>query len=688
VSESGRFADRENINFKETIIDLDRLVFVKPDVALVSLKGVQFKDVVKYFPDEASHFEVAQGQIGKDRIIARHHGPLIVDNSGTALHTLDNIKYQWENHGKGACGMPVVLNRDSGCIIGGIHSAGSKNNSDGYAITVTRGELEDAMMKVEGWVSHSVAAESLYGGEPNVQSVLRYEDQGPIQYLGKVSDAQIHNVTGLKKSHIHDKLSMKFFEEFGYVRDEVYRPPLLQPVGKGVNYRSPWNNGFRKIAKWKTPINPRILSETVDQIVERIIENLGDVPKLQPVDVRTAINGTVEDAFFRRIDMNKAAGFGTPGTKKDHAHKYEDEECLYYEPKENVMEQIKYMLNEYREGRSCGPVFKAQLKDELRTLKKVLSGNTRIYYASPFAYLILQRMFLSPLYTLMVEKSDCFYTALGTDMHKEGHRIKEMHRRFSRLNAEGDYGGFDTSMPYEIGEAACLIIIRLLKHYGYSREQLWIALGILTDGLFPLVDFLGDLLKVPGLQPSGKFATAEDNSLRNLVILVYIWNTIQDERKEGLNFFDHCLPTVYGDDFIIAVKEEVGGWFHQGTLARGAEEMGLSLTSSSKGEVTTDFTEDMSFLKRTFRYHPDLGREVATLDLASIYKTLEWTKHSNENKLVQIRGVYESTLREIFFWSDRGCYNTWRKFLSTEYVDEFGAEVKLPSYDELVENYR
>ena len=65
---------------------------------------------------------------------------------------------------------------------------------------------------------------------------------------------------------------------------------------------------------------------------------------------------------------------------------------------------------------------------------------------------------------------------------------------------------------------------------------------------------LGDVFEIPGLQPSGKYATAEDNSLRNLIMMMYSWYS-REETKD-VDFFSQVLPRTYGDDFIYAIKEE------------------------------------------------------------------------------------------------------------------------------------
>lgn len=683
-------------HYYHTIVRKSDYHLVTTDIVLVCLNGVSFRNIVKHFPIEDVSFRNACGRVGSDDVMVNKiDGPLrVVDPVMGSLDYDSVVEYSWHNHKRGVCGLPVVADRDSGSCIVGIHSAGVADNNLAYAIVLTRDQIMSAAKVLEAKPVAPVFSESLVtqGILPHPKSPVRYEDLGSIEYFGQISTPCMHNKSKLRQSCLALLLPDFFFKEFQHERDTIYVPPLMQPMGSGDAFRSPYNIGLRKMSRTKKPLVPARVESAVNIVCEQLLSNLKGkgIPRLSPLCVDDALNGNADDAFIRRIDMMKAAGFGTPGKKNAYAIRVVREDgSTYDEPTDQLKRQVGEIIVSYMKGNNCGPVYTAQLKDEPRDEEKVLMGKTRLFFATPFAYLIVQRMFLAPFYTLMVQFSEEFYTAIGVDMHREAHVLFESLKNFSPLILEGDYGGYDQSMPFEIGRGANTIVLRILQHFGYDDHQLQIAAGLLSDALFPVVSMIGEIMRIPGLQPSGKYATAEDNSLRNLLIVVYIWlSTPEVSRKD---VFEHLLPKSYGDDVLIAVKPEVSDDFDAIVFAEVCErETDLTFTTSSKGVVDKAFEtlDSMSFLKRTFVFHEGLGRVVAPLALDSIYKTLEWfLPSSSVNEVTQMEMICESSLREIFFHGDQEKFNRCRDWLLAGLKEAFpDASFVLSTYEKVYES--
>lgn len=672
VSVSAKGGIDSTDHFYHTIVRRGDFELVSTDLVLVNLNGVSFRNILKHFPTEDVNFRNARGRIGHDNVVVHKiSGPLSVMDSCLGPLTYESVvEYSWNNHRRGACGLPVVAKRDSGSCIVGIHSAGVVSNNLSYGIVVIQSQIQRAVDVLDKKFIAPIFSESLVaqGDYPHFKSPTRYEDLGTIEYFGQVTTPCINNKSKLKKSCFAPLLEKFFVEVFSHVRETVYAPPLMQPKGSGVDFRSPYNIGIRKMALTKKPLSPSRVEAAVHIVVNQLLSNLEKkgVPKLQPLTVDDALNGNADDAFIRRIDMMKAAGYGTPGKKNAYATRVIREDgSTYDEPNDLLKMQVCNVIKAYMSGDSCGPVYTVQLKDEPRDVIKVEMGKTRLFFATPFAYLIVQRMFLSPFYTLMVQFSKEFYTAIGVDMHREAHLLFAELGDFSSLILEGDYGGYDQSMPFEIGRGANTVVLHILRELGYDEHQLQIAAGLLSDALFPVVSMIGEIMRIPGLQPSGKYATAEDNSLRNLLIVVYVWLSTPEVAQK--NVFDHLLPKSYGDDVLIAVKPSVSKHFNAITFAEVCErETNLTFTTSSKGVVDTAFEtlESMSFLKRTFVYHSSLDRIVAPLALDSIYKTMEWLLPSSSvNEATQMEMICESSLREIFLHTQIEKFNICREWM-------------------------
>ncbi|APJ38008.1 polyprotein [Bivalve RNA virus G3] len=673
------------------------LVHVCEDVVLIDCNSINFKDIITHFPIDDADFKNAQGKIGRDDVtVSRYSNSMSAEDklAGTVCFG-PVVKYVWNAHTNGMCGLPVVAKRDSGSCIVGLHCAGSHSNGNAFAAIVLRAQILSAIESIESITLAPIYSQSdvLYGSSPHFKSPVRYEDLGVMTYYGCVRTPNMNQSSKLTKSIFCDSLQDFFFQELSHVRRIIYKKPLMKPVGAGSKFRSPYNYAIRKMNISKKCLDRNLIYKAVDIVHDQIYKNLQakGLPKLQPLTFNTAVNGVDYDPYTRRIDMNKAAGFGTPGKKSDYCTRFEKHDIydIYDEVNGDIQKEVIKIIRCYQRGDNYGPVFKAQLKDEPRDADKVAMGKTRIFFATPFAFLIVQRMFLAPFYTLMIEHCEAFYTAIGIDMHREAHLLYDRMSKFSKNILEGDYGGYDQSMPFEIGRGANTVVIKLLENLGYNEDQLQVVAGILSDLLFPHIEMIGEMLTVPGLQPSGKYATAEDNSIRNLLIMVYIWLSIPE--TEGSDFFKEVLPVTYGDDVLAAVSEGFADTFNAITFSRLCEELtDLTFTTSDKGEVSTPFLSpsDMSFLKRNFRYHNTLKRIVAPLQLDSIYKTLEWFDPSpNINESMQYESICNSSLRELYFHFDQFTFQKCRSYMLEILQQNFPECVfELVNYDSLTES--
>jgi hypothetical protein len=284
---------------------------------------------------------------------------------------------------------------------------------------------------------------------------------------------------------------------------------------------------------------------------------------------------------------------------------------------------------------------------------------------SPYESTVLQRMYLGPFYTLMCQHSDAFCASLGINMHSThvDEFVNDM-TSFSDKFMEGDYSGYDTSQSVETGLCANTIVYRFLKERGYNDKALKITQGILADNLYPLVVMEGALIRVPSFQPSGKYATAEDNSLRGLVMLVYAWAYIctpygrgtelnQTDKYSVEDFFKFVKPKLYGDDLLCSVKDEVIDIFNNITYQNACVKLfGIKYTNAQKTSTMEKYLtfDKTSFLKRNFVYREDLGHWVAPLDKDSIMKAFSYVLPSRVvTEAEQVLDASGSSMRELFF---------------------------------------
>lgn len=688
---------------KSDVIDLG------DDVVIIRLPGaLKTRDITEHFPKMNMSCDRIIAAIANDKVCVTDCDAITATDGGLhrSFEQINVATYQWSKHCPGVCGLPIIGELQRGFVILGIHSSAQKNDTC-YMVKLNQVQIcEGLSAGVEsGFEPFSAPEEDSKFDltDPASRSFVKYVDLGPVSYYG-----QVHNFNGNQSTNI--ELSI-FGEEKEFIYDMFnilpphemtpFVPAMMKPgKNKAGKYGSPITVGAVKLCAERKPLNPVSLKKAEDVLFNQIVTNLTSINVSRdkhPIDMETVINGHVDDYLSRPIDKSKSGGFGYPGKKSRYLEKHLIDDREVYEPTPVLYSDINLIFENYEHGFMTSPVFKAALKDEVRSVEKYNAFKTRVFYATPFPLLMVQKSVMSPLYTLMLEHPTLFYTGLSIDMHRRGQLIKHDLVTFclahgSEVNiSEGDYGSFDTGMPYEIGRSTCNLSYRLLKWLGYNDLQLMLVTGILTDLLHPRVDYFGDLIEVPGLQPSGKYATAEDNSLRNLLILMYIWYDNPDTKE--LNFFDYVLPRVYGDDFVGAVLDSVSKSYNNIVIRDGCLKMGLDFTSSAKGDVVDAFIDvkDMSFLKRTFRLHRALDREVACLHPSSLVKMLQYFEPSDSvGAVLQYENICNSALTEFFFWINyEHEFNVLYEYLLVRLSKKFPlATFNLFSYQLLLSRYQ
>ncbi len=691
--------------YKVVHINFEQIRWVSEDVLLIDMTNMLFRNIVHHFGDLS--FTRGVGTIDCDTIslfVEDVRVEMEDKRIGSVVLTRP-IQYNYAAHYAGLCGHPVFLNSgQNNAFIVAIHAGGMKNSSSCAAAPVSRTRLENELnafdaekRKKDKLVLMSEGDLDFFRTHPNVHSAFAHEEFANLDYFGSDGSKVIFNDSKLKKT-AYGPILVPFIESvFERKHDTEFSCPMMRPGKRDGVWYSPLNIGLHKMDQSSPEIDQPVLDHVVDVFSEHIICLLGErgVTETSPLTIGEGINGVPGDQFISRVNASTSAGYGNKGLKSDYLPIIVDEETkegdvVYREPVNKIKEELVRAKRAYDRGYCLVPIISCQLKDEPREISKCKTGKTRLFYMSPLAFLIFSRMYLSPFFSLMVQHCDIFCAAIGTNVFVDSDaRYKKM-IAFSPYIMEGDYGGFDLRMPVEIGLAASAVILRVLRRLGYNEEALKYTSGILSDNLFPMIAMFGDLFRKPGLQSSGKYATAEDNSLRGMIMLMYAWYS-HPELKH-LNFFDYVLPLVYGDDLLASVKPEVTHLFNNVYYAEFVEKrLGMEFTNAQK---TADFSktlsmDEVSFLKRKFKYDERFERYTALLDFNSICKTLTWMMPS-ENVPVQEQavGALTSMLWELFFYtSSKDQFDLVRnKFIET-FCEVFGLEpgyAKFPTYDGIV----
>jgi len=240
------------------------------------------------------------------------------------------------------------------------------------------------------------------------------------------------------------------------------------------------------------------------------------------------------------------------------------------------------------------------------------------------------------------------------NMFKESDKLWERLSKFE-YNLEADVKKFDITVSFNARVYAYNIIYDICKRYGYNEQALKYLSCVLTDLLFTNFLLDGDLFSKP-ITPSGMLGTAELNCV--IVALMYYYVFVRAKKQEkipkALTFRSCVSPAFYGDDQSASVARIVAGILNNLTLSKAYSENGMTLTPSSKEGVMSPFIsrDEVSFLKRQFRYSKHLNRWLAVLDVNSIYKMSSLSVRTNSvSELEHMVSVANSAIVEWYIWS-------------------------------------
>jgi len=688
------------------------------DLIMLNFTGELFTDLSNYLTTQRAKSMIGlKAVLEKVPVKAFFHGDIVANNEVIGQITQSNTyRYIYKNHRTGLCGHPLIVTAANKTFIQAVHCANQKGTSNCFAESFTKDEVLDAikrLVKRSGMmpiVSQGVLrVPTVNGGITKTvdkRNPARFEDVPSLRIMGELDNfAMIRpRPSNLKESKLIDEVEP--IVGSGPNRPDGQRkfvpPPMKARYVTNADgekeYKAPYNEFMKKVSVHKKSLDSDIMLVVVDTLVKRITTKLraAGVTKLQPLKLETAMNGDPDNFYMRSMKQSTSGGFVWPGPKSKHCESVDlDYNANSFMPDHEVTEQIAEIFACYEREEMAHPILGCQLKDEPRKNGKM----TRVFTMSPVCNTIVHRMMLMPFYSLMVEHSDdVFSTSIGINMHSyDVDKFCKGFTEFSDKFMEGDYGGYDTSMPPDVTIMTNTIVYRVLKELGYNKEQLRIVRGILSDNLHPTLVLNGLLFSVAGLQPSGKYATAEDNSLKGNVLLMYYWICMMCKEGEHhpanavtvykpSDFWDYLHPQVYGDDMLTGVKDDVIDIINNCTYQKFCRVFyGMDYTDAQKSRDMQPYLSwpQTSFLKRNFVYRQDLGHWVAPIDVESIMKSISYLLPSKSvSPEVQVLQATGSALRELFFHHDEHTFMKKRAQLAELFARKYGFET-----DAILETY-
>nr|WPR18132.1 MAG: structural polyprotein [Crogonang virus 161] len=584
----------------------------------------------------------------------------------------------------GECGTVLIIKSPLGPMILGLHTLGSMSNVSS-AISVTYEDVCGLSLNI---ISNNVPTLQVgaYKHELtslSVKATSRYIQSGTMQVFGSLTGFRSNPKSRVAKTLLSDCA----------VRDG-YSRKTGAPV---MNSYVPWRRAMLDMARPVSHIDLTLLKSCVDAFTNDILKGLSsdDLSEVKIYNLNTAINGKPGLAYVDKIPRNTSAGFPFRKSKKfflEAIEAFDD----YQHPVRITPEIEKEMDNImlcYNNSTVYCPVFTASLKDEPISLKKIDEGKTRVFCGAPLPWSLVVRMHLLSVIRLIQKKRFLFEAGPGTIAQStEWDAIYKYITHFGddRIVA-GDYGKFDKRMPASVILAAFDIIISILREAGWDENQIRVVSCIAEDTAFPTIDFHGELIRCYGTNPSGHPLTVIVNGLANSLYVRYCYAS-NHPGGHCIDFKNNVNLMTYGDDMIMGVSKNCT-WLDHTKMQTVLAAIDIEFTMADKNAVSVPFIHisDATFLRRTWRYEPEVGYMVCPIEHDSIEKMLTMCVLSKSiSPEIQALAVLDTACRE-YFWYGKDTFLEKRN-LFYSWIDELDLEMymerELPTWEQLVNEFQ
>lgn len=526
----------------------------------------------------------------------------------TIAHSyLETIYYELPSL-PGDCGSPVLIDSNEfSHKIMGFHFAGMKGT--GIASPITQSDVKD-----------------LLRDEPFLADPVHIAPSDNLDFPLPQSSFYVQGKSTVKISH-PCKTSLEESKVHGLFGEPKMLPAVL---GAPLTKDGPMLKALMKNASPVKEIEElNILEEVKQDYFKTCIAPFTPTPMEQTVlDFYQACKGIEGNDYFPPIKRGKSAGYPyMASAKKGKEDWFGSTDWDFSSQKcKELRKDVHDMIERAKHGEIPEAVFVATLKDEKRSVEKVLAKKTRVFSACPQHFLIAFRQYFGGFIAFMGRNKIRNESAIGTNAHGRdwGEIVRHLTPWAEQNISAGDFSDFDGTFQPQIMTALVDSINNFYQGTPTDdtiRKSLWAAL---VNPLHLLDTFI---FTFSHGQPSGSPITAISNSMYVSHCLRFIlWEKL---KSLEISFKNHVKMIAYGDDSLISFSPFLAQHITSFDLAiLFKEKLGMKYTTATKGQFTENdpfqTIHDVSFLKRGFSFDPQRYHWYAPLDLVSIEEMCNW----------------------------------------------------------------
>lgn len=656
---------------------------LKTDVLVVRSPKVSMRsDLLSFFASAITSSQSYGKVIGvTDRVLVSFRRG---DNVGLPL--VEGMTWQISNRGlNGECGSPLMVETPKGWFVAGIVSFGSPDRQGGNLIylsdLVTAIERFDTPVVTKAVMSFTLSETLSNIGELDPKAEIRNVVTPYCEPIGTAPGGTMKFHSSMARTDLYDHSASRWSKVYDY-------PRKVRSVIEG-RFVSAFTNTMSGIVAHGV-IAPALLYRSVDVFLDYfwsgVIARIPDL-RLSPASLEESLFGC------RELRMDRSNFNSSLGPEDRHWKTRKD---LFNLQGEVYVADPLFVgkIDEYIQQLKLGVMrvmhVSGSFKDEIRSLEKLEMMWVRLFCTIDHPSNIVSRMYLQPLVQLLLD-----YPELSKCFGKMNSGSVEWDRLYHYLSkgekwCDMDFKNFDISHMQEVIRAVARFFYKLAIRAYRDEEAALVCYCLVMSLCVQIFQFMNDyMLKVKGL-PSGHILTLILNSIVNILLMMCAY---QESGHDVETFFSCVFPAVVGDDNLSGLSSEVASTFNLAVVQPIYKRYGYTVTDAKKSQNVEPFVskESAQFLKRGFRYEPELDQYVAPIDMDSIWKMLAfWTKKSGgdgvKTYVDRMVATIDVAQRELFLHG-RIIFETERDALRLR-VEELGWNAKWYEWSDLLELYK
>jgi len=384
-----------------------------------------------------------------------------------------------------------------------------------------------------------------------------------------------------------------------------------------------------------------VISEELEfgeKFLSVIIPSFGSLPDYE------VIKGNANLPSLNKKSVN---GYFFPGDKEEYLD-YENG-CMRPEFEKRMLE-FRARILEGRVKLEDVMMYEA-LKDETRVPEKV--NKPRSFTIDNLLAQYEMKRLMGRLFEGVVFEKWKNQIMIGLNPFSEWPRV---HKEISKceLKWDADLGEWDAKQLAQVQDLVNKVV--LSKFVG-SDEDKSILSFLLENSVRSWVLVLNTLFLGTHGMKSGKWITALFNSIYNRVYTAiwYYWMCVRNKKRPSVgHFLNNVVDFVMGDDKLCGVSKELANLefpLDSHSMKEFFESIGMTYTDGSKSkDITNKSVDELTFLKRGFRFHTELGI-VAPLSKETLDNTLLWVDSTKDLEEV-MSGKLDAVQRELYLHED------------------------------------